>query len=462
MSQNDKPKLNNTSSARFVLAAVKSGSGKTTVTCGLIQAFQNRGLRVSSVKCGPDYIDPMFHRRVLGVSTGNLDTFFTDEATTRAILRRRTQDADITILEGVMGYYDGLGGVSDRASTYELAGITGSPVILVVDAKGISVTLSALIKGIIDYREDSHIAGIILNRVSESYYLRLKQLLEENCGVPVVGFLPEISDINVPSRHLGLIAPEEIESFNAWKNTLADAIEKYIDLDSLLGIAATAKPLTEDVDVACRKLPSLKNKIRIAVARDEAFSFYYSENMELLQLLGAELVYFSPLRDRKLPENVQCLLLGGGYPEIYAGQLSENRGMLESIRRAYEDGIKVIAECGGFMYLMKELCDDKDISHPMVGILEGRAYNTGRLCRFGYIELTANINGEPVTIRGHEFHRWDTSCNGTGLIARKPITGDEYACMHLTDRLLAGFPHLSYFSNVEFIYKLFVDIWKLD
>ena len=336
---------------RVLFAAPKSGSGKTTVVCGMLEICNRRKYHTASFKCGPDYIDPMFHRKVLGAESGNLDTFFTDAETVRYLLENKAKAADITILEGVMGYYDGLGGTTESSSTYEIAKVTGTPVILVIDAKGASVSLAAVIKGMVEYRKDSRICGVVLNRVSEGYYQRLKEVIEKECSLKVFGYVPELSELTLPSRHLGLLAPEEIVSFQGWAGKVADVLEKTLELSKIFEIAETAEACTGTLP----KLPALTGRVRLAVARDEVFSFYYAENMELLEKLGAELVYFSPLHDTVLPERIDGLLLSGGYPENYVQELDKALGMREAIRMACQRGIPCLAECGGFLYLQEKL-----------------------------------------------------------------------------------------------------------
>lgn len=435
---------------RFMLAALKSGSGKTTITCGIIYLLKRQGKRVASLKCGPDYIDPMFHRRVLGIDSGNIDTYFTDENISKSLMAAHTKDADITVVEGVMGFYDGLGGVSLEGSSYEIARMTKTPVILVVDGKGASVTLAALIKGILDYREDNNIKGVILNRVSKTYYDRIKAVIEKEACVNVLGFLPDMKELSIPSRHLGLIAPEELSDFEHWVASVADCIEENVDVEAIMEIAKEAEALKKDkIDV-----PRLSEKIVIAVARDQAFSFYYKENLELLKAMGAELVYFSPLKDKKLPDNVDCILLGGGYPEIYAKELSSNKSMLSEINKALEKGLGIIAECGGFMYLMKKLQGQDGEMYEMVGYFDGEATNRGKLCRFGYIKLMdEDKEPEEFFMKGHEFHRWDTNMNGDALVAVKSVGEESYKCMHRSTTVLAGYPHLFYYSNINSIFE---------
>lgn len=450
---------------RIVITAPKSGSGKTMITCGLLALLKRKGFKLSSRKCGPDYIDPMFHRRVLQVPTGNLDTYFTDEKMIRWLLA--SNNRSITIIEGVMGYYDGLGGDSSIASTYEVAKITETPAILVVDAKGASVTLAALIKGIVEYRKDSNIKGVILNRISPSYYERIKSVIEKECGVKVFGYVPNKKEFEIPSRHLGLIQPEELEDFYVWLKLLADTFEETLDVNGLLKLAETAPDLDGTMPEILRKIEEeqpLKNK-RIAVARDEAFTFYYEENIKLLEMAGASISYFSPIHDAGLPEHIDGLILGGGYPEIYAEELSKNVPMHESIKGALKSKVICLAECGGFLYLQQSLEAFDEISYKMVGALSGYGFPTTGLKRFGYMMAKK----DDTLLRGHEFHHFDCSNNGNAFIAYKPqvvvqenrqivdetVIKNSYECMVETENLLAGFPHFYYMSSPQFFVDFF-------
>jgi len=435
---------------RIMLAALASGSGKTTISCGMLAALKNRGMKIGAMKCGPDYIDPMFHRKVLGVPSGNLDSYFTDENTVRYLLSKKENEYELTLLEGVMGYYDGLGGTSTKGSSYELASMTDTPVVLVVDCKGASVTLAALVRGMQEFKSDSHICGVILNRVSESFYPRIKTLIEEECKLPVLGGIPNMKDFSVPSRHLGLVSPEELEDMNAWVMATRKMVEDYVDIDAFLDIAKKADALK--VATPEWKNRTVGKEVKIAVARDEAFSFYYEENLELLETLGARLVAFSPLKDKKLPEDVDGILLGGGYPELYAKELSENVSMRDSIRVALERELPCLAECGGFLYLQHDIQTKDNLTYPMVGFIDGNSFPTGKLCRFGYATLTSKrkgLFGNNCEIKGHEFHYWDSTNNGDGFVAKQSSRTQD--CMVYTDKLAAGFPHLYYYSNPEAI-----------
>ena len=464
---------------RVMFAAMRSGSGKTTVTCGVLAALKKQNIKVQAYKCGPDYIDPMFHRTVLGIDTGNLDTFFAGADAIGHILVRDLRDAEMCVMEGVMGYYDGVGGTTTMASSYELSKVTKTPVVLIVDAKGASVTLAVTIRGIMEYKKDSRIAGVILNRVSPMFYSRLKQVIETECGIPVLGYLPEDTSFAVPSRHLGLLQPDEMQKQRDWVETVAEAVMKTIDINGIFEIAAQAETLQiqkpvdvrqETVDmqdepagISCERAEESENcefpsGYRIGVARDAAFSFYYRENLRMLEDMGAELVYFSPLVDAHVPK-VDALIFGGGYPELYAKQLYENRSMRASVRQALESGMPCHAECGGFLYLGKSLADAEGNVYEMVGFLDGAGFRTERLQRFGYVELApqdAGVFAVNTVLRGHEFHYWDSTDCGDACLAWKPLSKQKtYPCMVKKKGTFAGFPHLYYVGAEAFFYHLF-------
>lgn len=445
---------------RVMFAAMRSGSGKTTVTCGVLAALKKENIRIQAYKCGPDYIDPMFHRSVLGIDTGNLDTFFADADAIGHILARDTEDAELIVMEGVMGYYDGVGGTTTTASSYELSKVTKTPVVLIVDAKGASVTLAAMIRGIMEYRKDSRIAGVILNRVSPMFYSRVKHVIETECGIPVLGYLPEDASFAVPSRHLGLLQPDEMQKQRDWVDIVVEAATKTIDINGILEIAAQAETLQIQKPVDVRQDCKFPAGYRIGVARDAAFSFYYRENLRMLEDMGAELVYFSPLADAHVPK-VDALIFGGGYPELYAKQLYENRSMRASVRQALESGMPCHAECGGFLYLGKSLADAEGNVYEMVGFLDGAGYRTERLQRFGYVELApqeADAFAVNTVLRGHEFHYWDSTDCGDACLAWKPLSKQKtYSCMVKKKGTFAGFPHLYYAGAENFFYHLFLN-----
>lgn len=433
---------------RILLAAGASGSGKTLITCGLLQALVNRNLTVASFKCGPDYIDPMFHSRVIGAKSANLDTFFTSPEVTRYLLSENAANCEIAVMEGVMGYYDGVAGTTTQASAYDLASVTDTPVILIVNSKGMSVSLAAYIKGFAEYRKDSHIKGVILNQMSPMLYPRMKELLEKETGLSVLGYVPKVEDCVIESRHLGLVLPDEIPQLRERLQKLAKILEDTLEIDEILKLAADAS----EVQAAEPRISfHLEKTVRIGVAEDEAFCFYYKDNFRLLKSMGAELVTFSPMRDVHLPENLKGLILGGGYPELNAKELEANVSMREDIRRALNDGMPCLAECGGFMYLHDEMEAMDGNSYHMAGVISGRAYRTQRLNRFGYVTLTQKKEvfgmNDMGGIPAHEFHYFDSENCGDDFEAKKPASHRKWNCIHGTDTMMAGFPHLYFYGN---------------
>ena len=425
---------------QFLLAAPRSGSGKTTMTCALLMALKRRGCAPCAFKSGPDYIDPMFHRAVLGVESRSLDLFFSAPETVRTLYARGAAGHGAAVCEGAMGFYDGLGGVSDRASAWHLADTLDLPVLLVVEPKGQSLTLAAELNGLVNFRTPSHIAGILLNNCTTRMHALLAPMLEEETGLPVLGFLPKLPEAVIGSRHLGLYTAAEVENLQQKLALLADAAEEHIDWPRLLALCEKEPPA---LPVQPETPPA---RVRIAVAQDEAFCFTYAETLEAFRDAGAEVVFFSPLRDTALPENIGGLYLPGGYPELHAKELSGNTSLLREIKQKIESGLPTAAECGGFLYLGQSLTDAEGQSWPMAGVLPGEAKDAGRLVRFGYAALSADSDsmlfraGESFPI--HEFHHWDSTANGTALAAKKPVGGAEWRCGFVNEHFYAGFPHL--------------------
>ena len=425
---------------QFLLAAPRSGSGKTTMTCALLMALKRRGCAPCAFKSGPDYIDPMFHRAVLGVESRNLDLFFSAPETVRTLYAKGAAGHGAAVCEGAMGFYDGLGGVSDRASAWHLADTLDLPVLLVVEPKGQSLTLAAELNGLVNFRTPSHIAGILLNNCTARMHALLAPMLEKETGLPVLGFLPKLPEAVIGSRHLGLYTAAEVENLQQKLALLADAAEEHIDWPRLLALCEKEPPA---LPVQPETPPA---RVRIAVAQDEAFCFTYAETLEAFRDAGAEVVFFSPLRDTALPENIGGLYLPGGYPELHARELSENTSLLREIKRKIESGLPTAAECGGFLYLGQSLADAEGQSWPMAGVLPGEAKDAGRLVRFGYAALSADSDsmlfraGESFPI--HEFHHWDSTANGTALAAKKPVGAAAWRCGFIDEHFYAGFPHL--------------------
>ena len=519
---------------RLMIAAPASGSGKTTLTCALLRLLQNRGKSPVSFKCGPDFIDSMFHEQVLGVPSTNLDSFFVDEEEVREIFAEKIlsqrqnekKPADFAVIEGVMGLFDGLAGKSLKASSYDIARITNTPILLCVDASGMSRSIVPLVKGFLDYDRLQHkngenlIKGIFLNKVSKGSFQLLKALIEEESasyGVKVIGYLPKDSEIALESRHLGLFLPDEIKDLNSRIQKSSQILDETTDFTELAmcnmqcegevspyaptqlvatpspkvgngtamqgknsqgeflvslpkSCARRASPLKSPRDESVFKKDFSKfshSSFNVAVARDEAFCFYYDENLRLLEESGANLVYFSPLHDKALPSGIGGILLGGGYPELHAAELEANRSMRESIKSAVENGIAVMAECGGFMYLQEKLTDKDGVSYEMCGAIKGECAYTGKLVRFGYAEFASKEEEkteggwEKLSVRGHEFHYFDSTNNGSDFTAKKPLSSRSWDCMIHTEKMLAGFPHLYYRSNPKIV-EWFLESCKKD
>ena len=437
---------------RILLAAGSSGSGKTLITCGLLEALVERGLKTTSFKCGPDYIDPMFHSRVIGTKSRNLDTFFTVPEVTKYLLTRNARDCEVAVMEGVMGFYDGVAGTTTRASAYDLAKVTDTPVILIVNSRGMSVSLAAYVKGFLEYKKDSHIKGVIFNQMSPMLYPRMKKLLEEELGVAVLGYVPKVEDCVIESRHLGLVLPDEIPELKDRLHKLAGVLEETLDIDRILELAGEAPDLLDAKPESVTDF-RLSEPVRIGVAEDEAFCFFYADNFRLLGEMGAEIVPFSPMEDKQLPDDLDGLLLYGGYPELNGKKLEQNTTMKDMIREKLKAGMPCMAECGGFMYLHEEMEGMDGNFYQMAGVIPGKAYRTPKLSRFGYVTLTQKKPALGMEdfgeIPAHEFHYFDSENCGGDFHAAKPESKRGWDCIHGTDTMLAGFPHLYYYGNPE-------------
>ena len=438
-----------------LITAGASGSGKTSVVVGLLSLLQKKGYNVGSFKCGPDYIDPMFHRAVMGVESHNLDLFLASADRVKEFYQRYSAGKTAVICEGAMGYFDGLGGITDEASAWKVADTLDLPVIAVIDAKGASLSIAAQILGLKSLRQPHHIVGVILNKCSKMLYQRLKPVLEAETGVKIIGCLPYVEGAEFSSRHLGLYTAGEISDINQRIDKIAAALEDSLDFEAFEELCDREPEVSI---LTCRKTCAnygkpeasadckTHAKVKIAVARDDAFCFLYEETLDTLKEQGAELVFFSPLHDEGLPKGVSGLYLPGGYPELFAGELSFNEDMLKDIKSAIESGLPTVAECGGFLYLCESLEDGNGDIYEQVGIFEGAATNKEKLVRFGYSLLSQEEDsllfrkGEEVPM--HEFHYWDAADPGSDLLATKPLGGRSYRCAYSTDTLYAGFPHL--------------------
>ena len=448
----------------ILIAATGSGCGKTTFVCGLLWLLQRKGFHPCAFKCGPDYIDPSFHRRVLGVPSYNLDPFFTEENVLRKLYEIHSRECgspNISVIEGVMGYYDGLG-FTDEASTYSVAKALDVPVILLADCKGMGHSVLSVVEGFVRHKTPSMIQGVVFNRMAPSLY---EKAAEAICamGITPLGYLPENRDMHLESRHLGLVMAEEVQDFTQKIEGIVKHIQETVDVDGILRLAKSGGDvLTEQISKSAPEmvsgqqarssvyLPYLcgepvekegSSALRIAVARDEAFCFLYEDNLNFLRAHGAEIVQFSPLHEQTIPEDCDALYLSGGYPELYAGELSENHSMRQDIKTKIERGLPCIAECGGFLYLHEQMA-----SQEMVGIIPAKAVNRRRKGHFGYIEVALEkdclLGEKGDSFRAHEFHYWESDMEQADLHVRKPGNGSTWTEGLCTETLYAGFPHL--------------------
>ncbi|WP_129596154.1 cobyrinate a,c-diamide synthase [Anaerophilus nitritogenes] len=439
--------------SRFVLAGTQSGVGKTTVSIGIMAALTKRGLDVAPFKVGPDYIDPAFHTFVTNNQSRNLDSWLLDEDIIKKLFVKNAKDK-ISIIEGVMGLYDGYGTSKDEGSTAHVSKILKSPVVLIVNGKGISTSAAAQVLGYKIYDEDVDIKGVILNNISgEAHYELLKESIERDTNIKCVGYLKPNKNISLESRHLGLIPSGEVKDLKEKINTISDMVEETIDLDALIQIAQEAESVE---DFIYEEEKTVKD-VNIGVAFDQAFNFYYQDNLDLLKELGANLIYFSPLRDNALPKNIHGLYIGGGFPEVFAKELSKNISMKESIKKSIQNGMPTYAECGGFMYLTKAITTLEDETYEMVGIFDTVSKMTTRLQRFGYVHVNidkpCSIAREKSYIKAHEFHRSLIEENDTieyAYIVDK-IKNEQkiksWKCGVKKYNALGAYAHIHFYSN---------------
>jgi len=438
----------------LVVAGTHSGVGKTTVTLGLIAAFRRRGLTVQPFKVGPDFIDPGHHGQAAGVMSRNLDGWMLTREYNAANFRRHAALADLAVVEGVMGLFDGYDGASDAGSTAQMAKWLGLPVGLVVDARAMARSAAALVHGFATFDPELTLAGVIFNRVGSAVHRRyLEQALELKKDAVCLGGIPRNQELSIPERHLGLTTAEEHPLTAQYLERLADLMEECLDLDGLL----RRLPVIKTDKAAAAEPIGCSDKARLGVARDEAFCFYYPENLEWLEHFGAEIVPFSPLHDRDLPESLHGLYLGGGYPEVFAGRLAENRGLLKSINDRARAGMPIYAECGGLMFLSQEIKDLEGKSHALAGVLPFRVRMLPRLRALGYREITLTADGllgpAGTQARGHEFHYSEivSDPGGLGRLYRLTDRNGEASRLegYTWDNVLASYVHLHFGSNPE-------------
>lgn len=424
--------------SRILISAFSSGSGKTSFTMGLLRLLQRKGVKVSSYKCGPDYIDTMFHSKALGIPSRNIDLFLSDENTVKNLI---ADSENFAVIEGVMGFYDGIA-FTDTASASHISSVTDTPCLLIVDVKGKSATLKALLSGIIHYRKNN-IKGIILNRISKALYPVYKNMIEAELPVQVFGYMPELQDCTLKSRHLGLVTAEEMADINDIIDKIADELEKSIDIESILKTAENAPNIHYEQNEI-----NLIGRCRIGIAYDKAFCFHYADNIRVLEKMGAEIVYFSPLEDKELPENLDGIIFYGGYPELYLEKLSANKSFISDLKKVYNNKIPLIAECGGFMYISQSI-DNVE----MASLIKGRCSMTDKLQNFGYVNITAHKDSmlfkKGESIPAHEFHYSIIDEQYSDCIMRKPKSTRSWQGVYLSDHVYAGYPHLYFLSNLK-------------
>ena len=460
----------------LMLTAMHSGAGKTVMSCALMAALKKRGIRLQAFKCGPDYIDPMFHEAVLGIPSRNLDLFLQGETGLRRTMARALKQAgaELGIVEGAMGYYDGVNG-TEEASAWETARTLGIPSVLVLKPQGSGVTLAAQVRGMLNFRPESGIRALLLSDCRPQLGAYLKPVLERETGLPVLGFLPPMPEAELESRHLGLLTAAEIQNLSERMERLAAAAKENIDLDGICRLAEECGipgECSEDGTLpeaepgrGRTKSPAQAARCRIAVARDEAFCFTYADTLDALREAEAELCFFSPLHDAALPEDMDGLYLPGGYPELYAEALSQNVVMRNQVAAAVRAGIPTVAECGGFLYLQESLEDGSGARFPMCGVLPGHGFRTDRLQRFGYLKLKAEEDSllfrKGEALPAHEFHYWDSTDPGTTLLAEK-ADGRSWPAAYTGPALYAGFPHLHLGGAAPLVERLerACEVWK--
>jgi cobyrinic acid a,c-diamide synthase len=438
---------------RFVLAAPSSGSGKTTLAVGLMSAFSER-LTVQAYKVGPDYIDPGYHAAATGRPSRNLDTWMIPPERVKESFARSAVNADLCIIEGVMGLFDGYDGRSEAGSTAEVAKLLSAPVVLVIDAGSMARSAGAVALGFRQFDPQLNLAGVILNNVASAAHAQWVTEAVQSVGSSVLGCVPRSQNLAVPDRHLGLyMAGERTAATQTFIETAKEVVRQNMDLSALEALARTVP----EIELRSLIIPQgnlTSGDVRIGVARDEAFCFYYEDNFDLLREAGAELVFFSPLHDPDLPPALSGLYLGGGYPELYAAQLAENVPMRAALKSAIESGMPTYAECGGLMSLAETFVDGAGVSYPMLGVLPGFTRLTGQL-KMGYREVVAlqstPLLGKGETARGHEFHysEWIRPAgNDACAYAIQPRRGGESQPEGFAkDNLLASYVHLHFASN---------------
>ena len=451
----------------IIIAGTNSGVGKTTITIGLIALLKKKGLIVQPFKVGPDFIDTGYHSMIAGRPSRNLDSWMMPEDYVKESFNKNSNDSDFAVIEGVMGLFDGLDSKGFEGSTAQIAKILNVPVILIVDAKSMAGSAGAVVYGFENYDKDVRIAAVIFNNVgSENHYKMLKEAVEHRCKADVLGYMPREKNIAIPSRHLGLVTADDNPISDEFIERLIALIEENIDVEKILSIAHspihpfTHSPYDSEGSISAKTCAG-KKKVTIAVAYDKAFSFYYQDNLDILTEYGAELKFFSPLNDKHLPDNIDGIYIGGGYPEIYAKELEVNVSLRGQIKELAEGGMFIYAECGGLMYLTEGIIDLEGHRNEMVGIFPATAKMLPKRKVLGYVTVEAIDDSflaqKGMTIRGHEFHYSEIDMPDT--IKRvykvaKASTGDEWFEGYTYKNVLTSYAHLHFGSNMEWAKNL--------
>lgn len=442
---------------KILIAGTNSGVGKTTISLGIMQALTKRGLKVQPYKVGPDYIDPSYHTFITGIDSRNLDSYMLEDEKIKYIVNKASDEADISVIEGVMGLYDGFGIDLDACTSSYTSKLLKAPVILVINGKAMSSSAAAMVLGYKELDKNVKIKGVVVNNVkTKGHYELIKGAIEKYCNTEVLGYFPPNEKFSLESRHLGLIPSVEMESLKEKFSDLGDEIEKYIDIDRLIEISES-ESIKSNFDL--KDLPRFENK-KVAIAYDKAFNFYYKENIELLEHMGVEIVKFSPLNDKKVPE-ADCIYIGGGFPEIFAKELHLNESMRLSIKNAHEKNIPIYAECGGLMYLGEKLKDSDENIYNMVGIFKGTSEMTSSLKRFGYCDGIAKedtiLSNKGEIIKGHEFHhsefKSDEKCAYNMIKKRGNKIVDKWDGGYSKGNTLATYLHTHFYNNLDSIIK---------
>lgn len=445
---------------RFVIAGTNSGCGKTTITSALISAIKKRGLKVQPFKIGPDYIDTMFHSFIAECDGRNIDSFLFNDETLKYVFSKNCKKSDIAICEGVMGMYDGIGRTS-TASTADVSKIIKAPIIMVVNAKGMSVSIVPIIKGFLDFDKNINVKGIILNNVkSKMQYNFLRSIIKDNINIEVLGYFQENENVKLGNRHLGLVTAGEIERLEEKMDILSEMAEETINIDRIIEIANDTQELKVK-NILPEELKYKFNGMKIGIAYDFAFNFYYRDNIDLLNYMGIETVFFSPIKDEKIPDDVNMLYIGGGYPELFAVELTNNFSMRNSIKEFAENGGYIYAECGGLMYMSEKIKTFDGNEYSMTSVLEGSCKMSDKLQHFGYITVKNKETNK--YINAHEFHySVEEIKNDTvfEVLKTRGLKTTTWESGYKYKNVIASYPHIHFYSNIEFIVEFLEKAYK--